>query len=277
VFKSASDSNFTLDTLLGKPATIGETTADFYSGPLWRWDSVNALSIKLYNGALSSLDDLSVLGGANALAIENADGEWEVLQFANATLTGTNAYTLTRLLRGQAGTEGAMRSPVAAGARVVVLDGAPEQLGLAPSEYSLPFNYLYGPQSKPISDASYQQVSLQFEGVGYRPYSPCRIAGARAASGDIAITWIRRDRSPAADSWDQTEIPMSETDESYEVDILSGSAVLRTLSANTANVTYTAAMQIADFGSAPSSIAIKIYQLSSTTGRGTPASATLYL
>ena len=275
VFRSASDSNFTLDTSLSKPATIGETTADFYSGPLWRWDNVNSLSIKLYDGALASLDDLSVLGGANVLAIENADGEWEVLQFATATLTGTNAYTLTRLLRGQAGTEVAMRSPVASGARVVVLDGAPQQLNLAPSEYALPFNYLYGPQSKPISDASYQETALQFEGVGYRPYSPCQVAGAKSGS-DIVISWVRRDRSPAADSWDQTEIPMSEAEESYEVDILSGSTVLRTLSASTPNVTYTSAMQIADFGSAPSTLAIHVYQLSSTTGRGSPASATLY-
>jgi len=275
VFRSASDSNFTLDTLLSKPATIGETTADFYSGPLWRWDNVNALSIKLYNGALSSLDDLSVLGGANVIAVENADGGWEVLQFANATLTGTNAYTLTRLLRGQAGTEAAMRSPVASGARIVLLDGAPQQLDLAPSEYALPFNYLYGPQSKPISDASYQEVSEQFAGVGYRPFSPCQIAGA-LSGGDIVLAWIRRDRSPAADSWDQTEIPMSEASESYEVDILSGSTVLRTLSSTSASVTYTSAMQIADFGSAPSSLSINVYQLSSTTGRGSPAAATLY-
>jgi hypothetical protein len=275
VFRSASDSNFTLDTSLSKPASIGETTADFYSGPLWRWDNVNSLAIKLYNGALASLDDLSVLGGANVIAVENADGDWEVLQFANATLTGTSTYTLMRLLRGQAGTESAMRAPVAAGARVVVLDGAPQQLDLAPSEYALPFNYLYGPQTKPVSDASYQEVALQFAGVGYRPFSPCQIAGA-LSGGDILLTWIRRDRSPASDTWDQTEIPMSEASESYEVDILSGSTVLRTLGSTSPNVTYTSAMQTADFGGLPSSLAIKIYQLSATTGRGSPASATLY-
>ncbi len=277
VFRSASESNFTLDTALGKPATIGETTADFYSGPLWRWDNANALAVKLYNGTLVSLDDLSVLGGANIMAIENADGEWEVLQFATATLTGANTYTLSRLLRGQAGTEAAMRSPVAAGARIVLLDDAPQQLDLAPSEYRLPFNYLYGPQSKPISDASYREVSKQFEGVGYRPFSPCQAAGALQSGGDIVITWIRRDRSPAADSWDQTEIPMSETDESYEVDILSGSTVLRTLSSATPSVTYAAADIAADFGAAPSSLSVAIYQLSSTVGRGSPANATLYL
>lgn len=275
LFKSASDSNYTLDTSLTKIASIGVTTSAFYSGPLWRWDEANALAIKLYNGTLSSLDDLSVLGGANVIAIENEDGEWEVLQFANAVLTAPNAWTLSRLLRGQAGTEAAMRAPVAAGARVVVLDGAPEQLDLAQAEYALAHNYKWGPQSKPISDASYQSATLTFAGVGYRPFSPCQIAGAKSGS-DIVISWIRRDRSPASDSWDQTEIPMSESSESYEVDILSGSTVLRTLASSTPNVTYTSAMQIADFGSAPSSLSIAVYQISTTVGRGSPAAATLF-
>jgi len=89
VFRSATDSNYVLDTALKKPATIGETTADFFTGPAWRWDEVNQLKIAIYDGtALSSLDDMSVLGGANALAVQNAVGEWEVLQFANAMLTG---------------------------------------------------------------------------------------------------------------------------------------------------------------------------------------------
>src|SRR3954453_2846452 len=89
---------------------------------------------------------ICLYSGANALAVQNADGQWEVLQFATATLTGLGEWTLSRLLRGQGGTEGAMRSPVAAGGRVVRLDSALMQLGLSQSEYALPFNYLYGPQ-----------------------------------------------------------------------------------------------------------------------------------
>ncbi|HEV2561915.1 MAG TPA: glycoside hydrolase/phage tail family protein [Rhizomicrobium sp.] len=280
IYKSASDSNFTLDTSLTKPAFIGETIADVYSGPLWRWDEINSLSVKLYNGTLSSLDDLSVLGGANVLAIENADGDWEVLQFATATLTAPNEWTLTRLLRGQAGTEGAMRAPVASGARVVVLNGAPAQLHLAQSEYALPFNYLYGPQSKAISDAAYQSAALQFAGVGYRPFSPCHVAGVPQSSGDIVLSWMRRDRSPGSDSWDQTEIPLSETAEDYEVDILSGLMVKRTLSSPTTSVTYTAAMQTADFGAPLSpggTLSIAVYQISSIVGRGSAARVTIQL
>ncbi len=202
VLKSAGDSNFALDTSLTLAARIGETTADFYSGPAWRWDEAGALDIRLYNGSCASLDDLPVLGGANAVAVENADGEWEVLQYATAALTAPNAWRLTRLLRGQAGTEGAMRDPVASGARVVLLDGALAQLALKQNEYTLAFNYLWGPQGKAISDPAYQGAALQFSGLGLRPLSPVALA-ARWLGGDLSLCWIRRTRI-GGDSWDQT-------------------------------------------------------------------------
>ncbi|HEY2069836.1 MAG TPA: glycoside hydrolase TIM-barrel-like domain-containing protein [Rhizomicrobium sp.] len=270
VLRSASDANFALDTTLTLAATIGETLADFTSGPVWRWDEVNTLSLSLYAGVLGGLDDLSVLGGANALAVENADGGWEVLQFANATLTAPGQWTLSRLLRGQAGTEGAMRSPVATGARVVLLDGALKQLSIPQEQYALPFNYLWGPPDKAMSDPSWQTASEQFAGVGLRCFAPCQLAAAYSG-GDLALSWIRRDRSTAADSWDQTEIPLSETAESYDVEILDGSgAVKRTLpSLPSASATYTAAQIMSDFpGGLPSPFRFTVYQLSSITGRG---------
>src|SRR4029077_13203215 len=64
VLRSASDSGYRLDTALTLPAAIGETTADFYSGPLWRWDETGSLAIRLYNGACAARDDLAVLVGA---------------------------------------------------------------------------------------------------------------------------------------------------------------------------------------------------------------------
>jgi hypothetical protein len=272
VMRSASDSNYALDTTLPLAAFIGETTADFYSGPAWRWDEVNSLALELYDGTLGSLDDLSVFGGANALALQNAAGDWEVLQFENATLTAPGQWTLTKLLRGQAGTENAMGSPVAAGARVVVLNNALAQLGIPQDQYALPFNYLWGPQNKPISDPSWQGAAEQFIGVGLRPFAPCQLKAVYADDGsDLSLSWIRRDRSPGSDSWDQTEIPMSEASESYDVEILDGSGnVVRTFSSlPSAAATYTAADIATDFPSGlPSPFRFTAYQLSSVFGRG---------
>lgn len=279
ILKSATESNYTLDTALTRAAIIGVTTADFFSGPTWRWDETNTLSIRLFNGALSSKDDLTVSGGANALALENEDGEWEVIQFANADLTAPKQWSLTKLLRGQAGTESAMRDPVPAGARVVLLDGAQKQLALTLDQYNLPFNYLWGPQGKAISDPAFQGATQQFAGVGLRPYAPCQLRAARSGD-DVALSWIRRDRSPGSDGWEQTEIPMSETSERYDVEILDAVGdVARTISAvTTPSFTYTAADIATDLpGGLPSPFRFNVYQLSTTVGRGPKATASFAL
>jgi len=271
VLRSAGDANFVLSRLLARAATLGRTTADFYSGPIWRWDEVNALRLRLSGGTLGAADDLTVLGGANALALQNADGAWEVLQFAAAELTAPNEWTLTRLLRGQAGSESAMRDPVAAGARVVLLDGAPAQLDLQQNEATLPFNYAWGPPGKPLSDPSWQVASVQFAAIGLRPLSPVHLAAAMSGS-DLVLSWIRRTRI-GGDNWDQTEVPLGEESEAYDVDILDGfGAVVRTLAAASPSVTYTAAEIAADFpGGLPSPFRFVVYQLSAAFGRGVGA------
>ena len=73
-------------------------------------------------------------------------------------------------------------------------------------------------------------------------------------------------------------MPLAEDVESYDVQILDGTIVKRTLTSSTTSVLYTAAQQTADLG-APlgpgQTLAIRIYQLSNRLGRGTPASVTL--
>ena len=73
-------------------------------------------------------------------------------------------------------------------------------------------------------------------------------------------------------------MPLAEDLESYDIQILEGAAVKRTLTSPTTSVLYTAAQQTADWG-APlgpgQTLAIRIFQLSNRLGRGTPASVTI--
>ena len=97
--------------------------------------------------------------------------------------------------------------------------------------------------------------------------------GARSG-GDLALSWVRRTRI-GGDSWDAVEVPLGEETERYEIDILDGTDVVRTLATTTPAATYTAAEQTADFGAPQSSIDLRVYQLSTVFGRGTPHAATL--
>jgi hypothetical protein len=97
--------------------------------------------------------------------------------------------------------------------------------------------------------------------------------------GDLEIRWIRRDRALAADSWNAAAIPMSEAKEDWQVEILNGTAAIRTLTASTSCATYTAAQQLADFGALlgpGDSLRLRIAQICQAFGLGAAAITTLW-
>ena len=116
-------------------------------------------------------------------------------------------------------------------------------------------------------------IAHTFQGLGLKPLAPVHVRGNRAG-GDVDIAWIRRTRS-GGDTWEAPEVPLAEDAERYEVDILAGTTLKRTLSATSPSITYTAAQQTADFGAPQSSVSLRVYQISPVHGRGTPRPATL--
>ncbi|KKK91911.1 hypothetical protein LCGC14_2708180, partial [marine sediment metagenome] len=120
-------------------------------------------------------------------------------------------------------------------------------------------------------------------GISEKPYSPVHIRGVRALNDDLTIDWIRRARVNG--EWlDAIDVPLDETTEDYEVDILDapGGTVVRTItttaSANGSVVTpgtqsafYDVADQTADTGITPGTpVDVEIFQLSAIRGRGFP-------
>jgi hypothetical protein len=278
VLRSAATAGYAHDATVRMPCRFGFTTADFYSGPRWHWDRVNSLKVRMVNGILASADRLAVYGGANAVAVENPDGGWEVVQFADAALTGPGEYALTNLLRGRRGSEGQMRAPVPAGARVVVLDESLVQLGLSAAQARQPFNYLWGPVSRPISDVSWQNAQKTFEAAALVPLAPCHLAFAWDG-GDLVLSWRRRDRAPSAAAITPAETAMSEAREAYDLEICDGATVVRSFNGLTGHsCVYAAADQAADFPAGlPNPLTIRVYQLSAVTGRGRQAEESLYV
>ena len=69
---------------------------------------------------------------------------------------------------------------------------------------------------------------------------------------------------------DYIDVPLDEAQELYDVEIMSGTSVLRTVSGVTVpQFVYTAAMQTADWGgSIPPTFTVRVYQRSDRYGRG---------
>lgn len=281
VWRSPSTDGFSFLTSFAGQASTGTLVSDFFAGPTSRFDHGNVLIVDLVSGTLENVTDLTLFGGANALAIESAPGVWEIVQAGTAELIATGRYRLTRLLRGQRGTEGAIGNPAPAGARVVLLDESLAALPISEADLEIPWNWRIGPTSRPITDETWVATNFTPEGVGLRPFSIAHVEQpwrTPRTPGDLTIRWKRRSRALAADRWGGLEVTLGEELEGYEVEILDGAIVKRVQSTTTTSAVYTAADQTADWG-APlgfgETLDIRIFQLSALFGRGAVKTVTL--
>jgi hypothetical protein len=271
IYRSPETSGFRLEAIAPAPAVTAVTLDPLPAGPTSRLDGGTSIRVQLDLGTLASVTELALLGGANLAAVRNEDGEWEVLQFLSAVLIAPVTYALSGFLRGQGGTEHAMRGAVAPGARFVLLDAALARIDMTEDEVGLAFHWRCGPASRDLGSPNYVQLTHAFVGEGLKPLAPVHVRGARSA-GDLNLTWIRRTRI-GGDSWDAVDVPLGEAEERYEIDILAGVTVKRTIVATSPAATYTAAQQTADFGAPQPSISLRIHQMSATRGRGSPGEA----
>lgn len=240
-------------------ASIGTASAvlgGFGGGNVF--DETSTLDVVMIYGTLSSAESLAVLNGANAAMIGS-----EVIQFRTATLIAAGTYRLSGLLRGRRGTEWAIGSHGSNEFFVLLSDSSILRITAAAAEIGLARHYKGVTSGALIADATPQ--TFTHGAVALKPFAPAYLGGGRDAAGDLTINWMRRDRKSAA-AW--RDLPMSEFVEAYEIDVMNGAAVVRTIAAATQTATYTAAQQTSDFGSPQASVSVRVYQISAAVGRG---------
>ena len=272
------DTGYPARQVLRRRAVTGELTAALTGGgPLGRWDAAESITVRLYGGALAGAPELAVLNGADIAAIGTGETGFEVVQFETATLVGSSTWRLDGLLRGQGGTIDIAAGGHAVGARFVLLDGAAEVLDISAAEAGLSLTLRCGPAGAVYDPEIFVDVPLTAARRGLKCLAPVHLTAERdPGSGDVTIAWIRQSRI-GADAWEPVEIPLGETSETYEVAVLDGSTTLRTLAATSPSAVYSAADQIADFGSPPSIIAVRVSQVSPTEGPGVAAESELHV
>ena len=264
IYKSDDGSGFDLATQLRKPALIGTSTSVLPAGSPGRWQRV-AWDVVLPSGALDSGSELSVLNGANRIAVERASGEWELLQFRGATLVGEDSYRLNFLLRGQRGTDTLINEDLPAGARIVVLDDAVVPLPTVPEELGVERVWRAGPAQFDIAHSSFVELVHAPTGAGLRPFPPAHL-NADATAGDLRISWIRTTRIGGG-NLGVVEVPLAEAREVYQVVIEADSTVVRVAEVEVPEFNYTTAMQVED--GSPAAVRISVAQLSNAYGFGT--------
>jgi hypothetical protein len=131
-----------------------------------------------------------VLAGANAAALRRTEGEWEVFQFAGAELVDERTYLVSRLLRGQLGSEWAISDLLLAGARFVLLDRALVPVAKSIDLVGRSFDYRVGPSDADVGDPRMTSLNATVTSTALLPWAPAHLRGARTGEG-VRISWIR--------------------------------------------------------------------------------------
>lgn len=217
------------------------------------------------------------VAGKNCVAI-GRPGSWEYVFFRDVEVVNAKIVKLTGLVRAQRGTDAAVGSH---DDRDIVLLLAsvsptfqdqmllPQALDTSEVGTIYQFHAVGQPSSKATVD-----VNIDISGFVLYPFSPCHLKAELVAGNDLDLSWVRRDR--LGTEFVTNDQRLSETTERYDVEIMSGLSIVRTLADLTSPAyTYTSAQQTTD-GFAPplASLEFRVYQ-KGELGRGFPRTETV--
>ena len=241
-------------------------------------DETNSLTVFMTTGGdrLESVTQEALVNGANAALVLKASGEPEIIQFRDVTPNPDGSCTLTGLLRGRRGTDVFVEGHEA-GELFVLLDADDvETMVTSLGDLDLPRSWRAVGFGTIFEDA--EMLVQSHTGRDLKPYAPWNVQAALTGSpADITLSWVRRTRIGGELKDGTGLVPLGETSEVYEIDILAGpgGAVKRTLTATSPSVVYANADILADFGVVPPSLTVAVHQMSAVAGRGFPRTVTL--
>lgn len=256
-------------TSIESASTVGRTTDALADGPVTVVDYGNTVNVDLtsYDSALSGASLTSIFAGTNT-AVIGQEGRWEIVSFSEVAEEADGTYTLSKLVRGRKGTDHNTDNHQTGDTFVLLKESALTWVPVPEDNLGNTVQYKILPAGKSLQKAMVQEFSCI--GNVLKPYSPIHVAAATNAQGSLTISWLRRTRSSLG--WNGP-VPMLEQEESYEVDIINGGTVVRTLTTTEESATYGSSQIAEDFteSTAPETVTVKIYQMSDVVGRGFPA------
>lgn len=259
-------SDIIITNQIERPSVMGVLTKPLLFSPPEVIDEGNILDVTLYDENFQVLSDTedNVRNGANALAVQTSNGDWEIIKFVEASLQLESRYHLYRLFRGQLGTSAIMESSIPAGSRVVFLDSSVIQpLAISEERRSDLINWRYGASNLATSDSFYKDVSHTGKFVGLLPY-PVADIQFREIGVNVEVSWKRQTRY-GGEGFEQPNVPLNEESELYEVELYNSSDVLQeTIFTSSSSYIFT---------SPPNNFKVHIYQISASVGRGRKSEA----
>lgn len=236
-------------------------------------DTVSELTVAIVSGDtadLASITEAQLYSGVNR-ALVGAPGRWVLIYFQTASVTDKTA-TISDIIWSAPHYQAFLDSLTDGDYFVLLQPG--HHVRFSGESSRLGDTIYYKAASDAFSITSVPTEARALEGTAEKPF-PATNLTASIVGSDIALGWDWRSRlTPIAILTGADDTVHGEASLSFEIDIMSGSTVKRTLTATTNAKTYLAADITTDFGSMPASLKFRVYQISALVGRGYVAEAT---
>lgn len=233
-------------------------------------DRSSELIVNVISGDFFSITESQMMTG-NHYCAYGANGRWEICQYANAELIGDGKVKLSVFVRGLFGTENYSGLHVDGDYFVLLDDSDNAIVNLSVSDINVPKYYRPVTYGLSVQDAA--STLFSYEAVNLKPLPVVQIKGERPAS-DWLISFMPRTRYPSS-VWLTGIEPENEAGDRFEIDILDGTDVVRTITVFGGSAIYSEAEQVADFGYVKSVLSLVIYHVSPAVGRGYPSAQTI--
>ncbi len=264
-----NDQTYTQIDFAGADVTSGVMENILSDGPTAYWDEANELMVRLDNPnhSLSGATAEAVLNGANVAWVGG-----EIIQFQQATLEMDGSYRLGGLLRGRRGTERLVSGHGSSEVFTLLTPTTVNAVAMKFSDIGQTHQFKTVTAGGKVEDVT--PVNHTFGAEVLKPFAPVHAVGTRDGAGSLTLKWIRRSRV-GGDWLDNADVPLGELFEKYDIEILNGSTVVRTLTSDIQQVVYPSNLQADDFGSTQPTLDVRITQISDTVGRGWPLTITI--
>ncbi len=217
-------------------------------------DTTNTITVLVSAG---DIDEIAV--GDRAAVGRN--GRWCVITFDGVSALSGQA-TLSDILWGYDNGSEVWRDQVAVGDQFVLIDSA-HYTRFRNEITDLDDSFFYKAANAAVPLGAVPTVSFAASGVAETPYAPINL-DAEVDGADIDLTWDYRSRLATGTN----PATHGEASLSFEIDIMDGVTVKRTLTATTNAKTYLSADITTDFGGIPSFLKFRVYMMSAVVGRG---------
>lgn len=267
---SPDNVTFTNAATVTESAVFGTCTTTLGNYTAGGFDEASSVTVNVGSGTLASSTRDAILADETINAMLIGD---EAIRFRTAALVTPGIYTLTGLLRGQAGTDWATATHGASERAVLLRAAGTRRVSQQASENGALRYLRAGTIGSSVLPATTQFTNANR---GLKPLSPQVVRGTAQENQDVLLTWLRRSRL-SAKFLPPTGVPLDEATESYVVRVYTlPSTLKRTYIVNAPSATYTRAQQIADGITAGTALRIDVSQVSAIVGEGYVGTGTAF-